>query len=92
MRYRTVSASHDWPYITELWEDFYSTKETDIKTYKLKELAAEYLDTDLNHKLTKHEIRALLAKAEKMKVSNKKETRARGQQLAKQIQQAFNIP
>jgi hypothetical protein len=45
----------------------------------------------MGKKLTRTEFRSLLAKAHKMKTSDKKEERHRGIELAKQLQCAFNF-
>jgi hypothetical protein len=82
---------HDWQQISDIWENYCSIGNVDIKTSAIKQLAAEYLDTDISKKLSRQEFRALLAKADKMKTSVKKEERAKGQELAKQIQRAFNL-
>jgi hypothetical protein len=90
MHYQDFSYTHDWDTILDLCENF-DTIETDIKTSQFKQQAATYLDIPPHKKLTRHELRQLLAKAEKMKVSNKKEVRHRGLLLAKQIERIFNI-
>ena len=86
-----VSNKHDWQQILEVWENYCSRGNVDIKTSQIKQLAAEYLETDISKKLSRQEFRALIAKADKMKTSTKKEERAKGQELAKQIQRAFNL-
>ena len=86
-----VSNKHDWQQILEVWENYCNRGNVDIKTSQIKQLAAEYLETDISKKLSRQEFRALIAKADKMKTSTKKEERAKGQELAKQIQRAFNL-
>lgn len=82
---------HDWELILSLWEDFSQEPNTINRTQALKRRAAVYLDVDVGKKLTRTEFRTLLAKANKMKTSNKKEERQRGIELAKQVQWAFNF-
>lgn len=82
---------HDWELILSLWEDFSQEPNTINRTQALKRRAAVYLDVDVGKKLTRTEFRTLLAKANKMKTSSKKEERQRGIELAKQVQWAFNF-
>ena len=91
MRYQDFNDQHDWQQIFELWENFNDIVEPDTTTRQIKQQAAEYLDTDISKKLSHHDLRLLLAKADKMKTSTKKEIRARGHRLAKQVQWAFNL-
>jgi hypothetical protein len=81
---------HNWDLICSLWEDFTQKSKLSSNTGSLKRKAAKYLGTSAEKKLTRTEFRTLLAKAHKMKTSNKKEERQRGIQLARQIQTAFN--
>ena len=90
MHYQDFSYTHDWDTILELCENFHNFVENDIKTSHLKQQAATYLDLPPHKKLTRPELRQLLAKAEKIKVSNKKDVRHRGHILAKQIEGIFN--
>ena len=82
---------HDWELILSLWEDFSQKPNAINRTQALKRRAAVYLDVDVGKKLTRTEFRTLLAKANKMKTSSKKEERQRGIELAKQVQWAFNF-
>jgi regulator of replication initiation timing len=91
MQHKDVSSQHDWQQIFELWENFDEQVESPVRTYQIKQQAAEYLDIDPNKKLGHQELRLLLGKAEKMKTSSKKEVRARGVRLAKEIQGIFNL-
>jgi hypothetical protein len=86
-----INDNHDWELILSLWEDFSQEPNTINRTHALKRKAAVYLGTDVSKKLTRTEFRTLLAKANKMKTSSKKEERHRGIQLAKQVQWAFNF-
>ena len=86
-----IKDNHDWEFILSLWEDFSQEPNAINRTQALKRRAAVYLDVDVGKKLTRTEFRTLLAKANKMKTSNKKEERQRGIQLAKQVQWAFNF-
>ena len=81
----------DWQSILNIWEGF---SETTSIAYPggLKRRAAAYLgDRDPHKPLNKTELRQLLVKANKMKNSTKKEERARGIELEKQVQRAFNF-
>jgi len=89
--YNNLNDQHDWELILSLWEDFSQKPILINRTGNLKRKAAVYLDTDIGKKLTRTEFRSLLAKAHKMKTSNKKEERQRGAELAKQLQCAFNF-
>jgi hypothetical protein len=93
MRYQDFNDQHDWQQILELWENFDDIVDPDTKTRQIKQQAAEYLDidVDISKRLSHHELGLLLAKADKMKTSTKKEIRARGHRLAKQVQWAFNL-
>jgi regulator of replication initiation timing len=91
MRYQDFTDKDNWQQILELCENLDELEKTVSTTQHLKQQAAEYLHTDLSKKLNKQELRSLLAKAEKMKNSNKKEVRSRGTTLAKQIQWLFNL-
>ena len=86
-----LNDNHDWELILSLWEDFAQEPNTINLTHALKRKAAVYLGTDIGKKLTRNEFRTLLAKANKMKTSNKKEERQRGHELAKQVQWAYNF-
>lgn len=89
--YNNLNDRHDWELILSLWEDFSQQPNPVYRTGTLKRRAAVYLDTDPGKKLTRTEFRSLLAKAHKMKTSDKKEERHRGIELAKQLQCAFNF-
>ena len=84
-------SNHNWDLIIALWEDFTQKPKPGSRPGSLKRKAARYLGAGAGKKLSKTELRALLAKANKMKTSNKKEERQRGIQLAKQVQWAFNF-
>lgn len=87
--------NHDWQTIFELWEQYAQEEEKNKPANRpgsLKRKAIAYLGEGKNiNKLSKTELRQLLAKARKMKKSTKKEERARGIQLEKQVQWAFNF-
>jgi hypothetical protein len=85
-----INDNHNWELILSLWEDFDSEKLVN-KHLNLKDRAAEYLDIEDSDKLNRSELRLLIAKAHKLKVSTKKEERARGVRLAKQIESVFNL-
>ena len=85
-----INDNHDWELILSLWEDFDSEKIVN-KHLNLKDRAAEYLDIEDGNKLNRNELRLLIAKAHKLKISTKKEERARGVRLAKQIERVFNF-
>lgn len=97
MRYKDFTdyeGNHDWQTIHELWEQYSQEEENKPgnRPGGLKRKAATYLGTDTaKDRLSKTEFRQLLAKARKMKKSTKKEERARGIQLEKQLQRAFNF-
>jgi len=80
----------DWDQIFTIWENFSLIEPINIKTVEVKRQAVEYLGIDNHHKLNKHELRSLLSKAHKMKNSTKKEERARGLELEKQLLSVFN--
>ena len=81
---------HDWDLMNNICEDFESNS-TNSKHISIKELAADYADVIPHHNISKAELRMLIAKIRKLKNSSKKEERAKGIRLAKQIQGAFNI-
>jgi len=89
--YGNLNDNHDWELIISLWEEFSQEPKPVYRTGTLKRKAAVYLGTDAGKKLTRTEFRSLLAKAHKMKTSDKKEERYRGIELAKQLQCAFNF-
>ena len=95
MRYSDFSNlhdNHDWDLIFSIWEDFTQKPKPGSRPGSLKRKAAAYLGADTaKGGLSKTELRALLAKARKMKTSSKKEERARGIQLEKQVRWAFNF-
>ena len=86
-----INDNHDWELILSLWEDFSTESKFINRTGTLKRKAAVYLGADIGKKLTRTEFRTLLAKANKMKISDKKEERQRGIQLARQVQWAYNF-
>ena len=97
MRYKDFTdyeGNHDWQTIQELWEQ-YAQEEENKPTSRpgsLKRKAVSYLGEGKNiNGLSKTELRQLLAKARKMKKSTKKEERARGVELEKKLQRAFNF-
>ena len=57
----------------------------------LKRKAAQYLGKGAGDKLSKTDLKRLLAKANKMKKSTKKAERARGNQLYKQVMFVYNM-
>jgi hypothetical protein len=85
-----IKDNHDWELILSLWEEFDSSS-LEKKHLNLKDRAAEYLDIQHDEKLNRTELRSLIAKAHKLKTSTKKEERARGIRLAKQIESVFNL-
>lgn len=95
MRYSNFSNCqdhHDWDLIFTIWDNFTQIPKIKFKPGSLKRRAAVYLGTKtVIDDLNKTELRQLLAKAKKMKQSSKKEERAKGAQLEKQIQCAFNF-
>ena len=97
MRYKDFTdyeGNHDWQTIQELWDEYAQEEENKPgnRPGGVKKKAAEFLGTERPvDKLSKTELRQLLAKAKKLKKSTKKEERARGVQLEKQVQWAFNF-
>jgi hypothetical protein len=89
--FSTVDDHHNWELILSILEDFESAKSNNPHV-TLKDRAIEYIDLDTDRKLNRSELRSLIAKANKLKTSSKKEERARGHDLAKRIQSAFNSP
>lgn len=84
--------SHDWDLILSICEDFTQEPKPGLRPGNLKRKAAAYIGTDVSKNvLSKTELRVLLAKARKMKKSSKKEERAKGIQLEKQVRCAFNF-
>ena len=57
----------------------------------LKRKAAQYLGKGAGEKLSKTDLKRLLAKANKMKKSTKKAERARGNQLYRQVMFVYNM-
>ena len=57
----------------------------------LKRKAAQYLGKGAGDKLSKTDLKRLLAKANKMKKSTKKAERARGNQLYRQVMFVYNM-
>jgi hypothetical protein len=85
-----INDNHNWELILSLWEEFDSSSL--VKSHlNLKDRAAEYLDIEDGNKLNRSELKLLIAKAHKLKISTKKEERARGVRLAKQIERVFNF-
>ena len=87
MRYNNYD--HDWDTIDQIAESY--QHQPKIKSTKLKQLAKEYLNFNTKRRLSKYELRQLLAKTEKLKVHNKKDSRKQTHQLEKQIIYVFNI-
>lgn len=81
---------HNWDQMNTICEEFESVS-INPRYISIKERAADYVDLTANQHLTRSEFRTLLAKIQKLKNSSKKEERAKGIKLAKQIQSAFNI-
>ena len=89
--FSNINDTHNWELILSLWEDFTQSPKPGSRPGSLKRKAAAYLGAEAGKKLSKTELRALLAKANKMKTSDKKDERQRGIQLARQVQWAFNF-
>lgn len=86
------TTAHDWQHIQDICEDFNQAPELITQHVRPKQRAAAYLGTIDPHKpLSKTELRQLLSKAQKLKKSTKKGERARGIELEKQLQCAFNL-
>lgn len=84
--------SSDWQSLLDICEDFTQKEKPGSRPGSLKKKAAAYLGAGAaDNGLSKTELRQLLAKAKKMKTSTKKEERARGVQLEKQVRWAFNF-
>ena len=84
--------NHDWQTIQELWEQYAQEEnKADSRPKGVKKKVAVYLGADDGHQLSKTELRQLIAKAKKLKKSTKKEERARGVELEKKLQRAFNF-
>lgn len=81
---------HDWEFILSILEEFESINSTHPHT-NLRCRAAEYLDIMHEQKLTRNELRTLIAKSQKLKTHSKKEQRAKCNELSKRIQGAFNL-
>lgn len=83
--------SNDWQSIVEMCDDYTHEIVECYKTVELKRQAAIYLGSDFSkRKLSKGEIRQLIAKARKMKNSIKKEDKFHEANLEKLIIWAFN--
>lgn len=75
----------------ELDEDFTGKPKAGSRPGSLKRKAAQYLGKGAGEKLSKSDLRKLLAKANKMKNSEKKSERQRGIQLSRQVSWAKNF-
>lgn len=75
--------------LEQLVEDF--TGKANSRPGSLKRKAAQYLGKGAGEELTRTELKQLRAKANKMKKSTRKDERARGVQLARQVSFAFNM-
>ena len=72
-------------------EDLTGAPKPGSRPGSLKRKASQYLGKDAGDTLSKSELKKLRAKANKMKISSKKEERDRGIQLARQVSFAFNM-
>jgi hypothetical protein len=77
--------------IEELLEDFTQDPKPGSRPGSLKRKAASYLGKSAGDKLSKTDLRRLLAKANKMKKSTIKSQRQRGVQLARQVSFVKNM-
>lgn len=83
--------THDWQSMSELSELFFEHRRLPHPT-PLKLRAAGFIRRENSvESLTRPQLRRLLSKAKKMKKSTKKNERARGLRLEKEIQQVFNL-
>lgn len=83
--------SNDWQSIVEICDDYTHEIVECYKTVELKKQAAIYLGPNFSkRKLSKGEIRQLIAKAKKMKNSIKKEDKFHEANLEKIVIWAFN--
>lgn len=77
--------------IEELLEDFTQEPKPGSRPGSLKRKAAAYLGKQAGDKLSKTDLRKLLAKANKMKKSTIKSQRQQGVQLARQVSFVKNM-
>ena len=77
--------------LEQLVEDFTGKPKPGSRPGSLKRKAAQYLGKGAGEELSRTELKQLRAKANKMKKSSRKEERARGVQLARQVSFAFNM-
>lgn len=77
--------------LEQLVEDLTGKAKPGSRPGSLKRKAAQYLGKGAGEELSKAELKKLRAKANKMKKSSRKEERARGVQLARQVSFAFNM-
>ena len=74
-----------------LLEDFTGKEKPGSRPGSLKRKAAQYLGKGAGDKLSKTDLKNLRAKANHLKKSSKKSERDRGNQLAKQVNFAYNF-
>jgi len=77
--------------LQQLTEDFTQPAKPGSRPGSLKRKAAQYLGKGAGDKLSKTDLKRLLAKANKMKKSTKKAERARGNQLYRQVMFVYNM-
>ena len=77
--------------IEDLLEDFTQSPKPGSRPGSLKRKAAAYLGKHAGDKLSKTDLRKLMAKANKMKKSTIKSERQRGIQLARQVSFVRNM-
>jgi len=77
--------------LEQLVEDFTGKAKPGSRPGSLKRKASQYLGKGAGEKLSKSDLKRLRAKANKMKKSTRKDERARGIQLARQVSFAFNM-
>lgn len=77
--------------IEDLLEDFTQPAKPGSRPGSLKRKAASYLGKNAGDKLSKTDLRKLMAKANKMKKSTIKSERQRGIQLARQVSFVRNM-
>mgnify|MGYP003144105749 CR=1 FL=1 len=77
--------------LRNITEDFTQAPKPGSRPGSLKRKAAQYLGKGAGDKLSQTDLKRLRAKANKMKKSTNKSTRARGNQLARQVSFAFNM-
>jgi hypothetical protein len=77
--------------LDSILEDFTQAPKPGSRPGSLKRKASQYLGKGSGKKLSKTDLKRLRAKANKMKKSEKKDEKARGVQLARQVSFAYNM-